>query len=242
VRAAARALVMAALLAVMPAWASDAREDAAQLAIAAEHVAKLHAQVLHGVGADRARRALAQASRAFDGQLRTAAARSPPALHEHYALLTLLWREHRAWIARPAGRDAARSEADRDDELTWLTRKGQRLAGPMAAPAEDASLAACLSQRVARVAIARHGERVREGDGLEALRAALGRLEAAEGGDAGVAAELQVARNQFLFLARALDEGGPRNLDVAARSADNILEALQRAMRRMPSALSPSPG
>lgn len=241
--AAARALLLAALLAVTPAWGADPREDAARLSILAEHVANLHAQVLHGIGAERARRALRPAVREFDERLRAAASRAPPAMREHYALLALLWREHRAWLARPPGRDAARSEADRDDELTWLTRKGERLAGAMPAPAADAVRAACLAQRAARLAIVRHGRRAPgEPDGtLDELRDALVRLEAGTQADPAVAAELQVARNQFPFLARALEEGGVRDLDVAARSADNILEALDRAMRRMAPALSASP-
>src|SRR3954463_11606545 len=145
VRHGGRALLAAAFLFLAtPASSADARDAATRLAILAEHLGKVHAQVVHGVGAERGRRALAQAMRDFDHGLRAAASQAPASMQDHYALLTLLWREHRAWLAKPAVRDPARAEAERDEELTYLTLKGARLAGPLAGLAGEAARAARL--------------------------------------------------------------------------------------------------
>ena len=235
-----RALLAMACWASLQAQAGEPREDAARLAILAERVGKLHAQAIEGIAPDRARRALQSATRSFDTTLADASARPPAALREHYALLRLLWRDYRAWLARPAGRDAARNQVDRDDELNYLVMKGLGASGPLEPPRESLARAARMSQRVARLALLRRdvptaslaGE---EQAALADLREALEMLAGATASDAAVAAEVQVAQNQWPFLAQALEANAPRTaraLDLAARSADHILEALERALAR----------
>jgi hypothetical protein len=247
----ARAFAAAALFATLHAWSGEPAQDAARLATLVERVGKLHVQAGQDIAAERARRALAIATRDFDRQLRAAASGAPAAMREHYALFALLWRQHRAWLAKPAAREQVRALVDRADELAWLADRGQRLAGEPAGAAGDAWHAARLSQRVVRLALLRRWSRDEalargEHAALEELRERLGRVHAATGGDAAVQAEVAVAENQLPFLARALDEEPTaRSLDVAARSADNMLESLERALARIEAAgapLSASPG
>jgi hypothetical protein len=247
-----RGLVVAACCASLQAAAGEPREDAARLAILAERVGKLRAQAMEGVAPERARRALQSATRSFDATLAEAALRPPAALREHYALLRLLWRDYRAWLARPAGRDTARTQVDRDDELNYLAMKGVAANGPLESPRDGLARAARASQRAARLALLRRdvptpslaGE---EQAALAELREVLDALSGATAADPALAAEIQVAQNQWPFLAQALEAKAPRNaraLDVAARSADHILEAMERALARTgvppPAALPPT--
>ena len=242
----ARACLAVACLALLPA-AADPREDAARIAILAERAGKLHAQATAGIAADRARRALAATTRDMDAALREAGSAAPPALRDHYALLSLLWRDYRGFLARPAARDAARMQLDRDEELTYLAMKGRRAAGPLPPPRETLVRASIAAQRVARLALLRRDAATAniqpaEAQALAELRTTLVALQPASDRDASLAAEVQVAQNQLPFLEQALDVPAPRTahaLDLVARSADNILEALERATRR--AAVSPSP-
>src|SRR5688500_8175481 len=104
-----------------------ARAAAWELAVLAERVGKLHAQVGQGMLAERARRALAEAMRRFDASIRDAALNaSNPESRENYALLALLWQEYRPLLARPATRESARRLAERTEELAWLAMKAAR--------------------------------------------------------------------------------------------------------------------
>lgn len=241
------AVLLAALLAPGTLFAGPAPRDAAQLALLLERTGNLHLQATEGVAGAKARRALAQALQRTDRVLAAASRDAPPALREHYALFSLWWRQQRSWLARPPARDAAASQRDRDEEGAWLGERGRRLAGEPPGPADDAWHAARLSQRVMRIALLRRGfaedSLLRlQVESLAELRERLERLQSATGPDSPAGAEVQVARSQLEFLARALEEPAlrGRSADVAARSADHVLEALERALRRIEAPVSAS--
>ena len=113
-RRAAQLLLLGALAATPAAAADGAREAhrataAVQLTALAERIAKLHAQIAQGVLAERSRRAMTEALRGFESNLREVAAASPtPEIRDNYVLLALLWPEYREWARKPATRDNAR--------------------------------------------------------------------------------------------------------------------------------------
>jgi hypothetical protein len=230
---------MAALLA-LPAAAAPPARDAARLGLLLERVGSLRLQVLEGIGAERARRALAASLREADEALATAARDAPAGLREHYALMAALWRQHRAWLGKAGTRESIVAQRDRDEELAWLAERGRSLAGEPPGPADEAWHAARLSQQVMRLALLRRaglgtGEAAEGDDRLQQLRDRMDHLQQAVAGAPAAQAEVDVARSQLQFLERALRERplGARSADVAARSADHVLEALQRALRRL---------
>lgn len=246
VRAAVAMLVLAAPLpaATQPSGEAAARERAWRLATLAERLGKLHAQAGQGVLPERARRALTEALRDFDALLRdprTAAAEP----RESDLLLALLWREYRPLLARPATREAARRLSERSEELAWVALKAARAlpAGPDAVRrASQAAHAGVLAQRVARLHLLRRWDLRDEPATRELARAtsqllaALESLKAEAGNSADVMAELEVAENQRVFLARAAEELAVRPtaaapLEVVAKTGDNLLESLQRVAR-----------
>jgi hypothetical protein len=222
-----------------------ARRGAWDLAILSERLGKLHAQAGQGLLAERARRGLTEGSRQFDALLRSTAAAATPEARDSYLLLGLLWKEYRPWIARPATRESARREAERTAELAWVAVNAARAwpaRSPSASLAAEAAHASVLAQRVARLQLLRRWDvrddaASRELDrASRQLGATLARLSAEAGNDAEIAAELQVAQNQHVFMERAAHELAAKPalaapLEIVAKTGDNILESLQRVAR-----------
>lgn len=217
-----------------------------RLAILAERIAKLHAQLGQGVLVDRSRRALAEAVREFDATLRAIAALvTAGEARESYLLLRLLWPEYRAWVSKPPTRENVRKMAERADEVAWVAAKGARLLEartPTRPLARQAERACVLAQRVPRLHLMRRWQPRDEAlaGELHAASAELARtleaLASAPLNTPEIVAELQVAENQHVFLARAareVAEGGaaPASFEVIAKTGDHILESLQRAAR-----------
>ena len=239
------------LLAPQPATSQEpgadaqARRGAWDLAILSERLGKLHAQAGQGLLAERARRGLAEGTRQFDALLRSTAAAASPDARDSYLLLRLLWQDYRTWLARPATRENARRLAERTEELAWVAGKAARswpARSERAASAAQAAHASVLAQRVARLQLLRRWDlrddaatRELAGASLQ-LRGILSALSAAAGNDAEIAAELQVAENQHVFLERAMQELAAKPalahpLEIVAKTSDNALESLQRVAR-----------
>ena len=227
---------------------AHAQDATMRLEALTERIAKLHAQVGQGVLAERSRRALPEAVREFDEALREARARpSGPELRDTYVLLALLWTDYRAWALKPATRDNARKLAERAEEVAWIAAKGARLAqeggrkgtGRLAL---EAAHAATLSQRLARLYLMRRwdvkpesSERAAPAVEAELVRT-LEKLRTAPLNTPEIETELQAAQGQLGFLLQAGRELGgrqpdARSLEFAAKSADHLLEAMQRVVR-----------
>lgn len=246
-RAAAAGIVLAAAMA--PAHAADARhpDPFVRLPAAVERIARLHAQAGQGVMAQRSRRALAEALRDFDATLKAALAAAPGVeAKENYVLLSMLWLDYREWAQRPPSRETARKLRERTEEVAWIASKGVRLAGeasraPMNATAVRASLAATASQRVAKAYLWRRWDIRDEGldrelrEARENLPRALEAIAATPGIGADTIAQVDSARTQWRFLSDAavqLDASpaNARALEFACKSADHILDAMERVM------------
>ena len=253
----ARAAVAALACCFVWVAASQAAEPRAQPSIAtdalglvtlAERIAKLHAQIGQGVLVERSRRDLVQALRRFDASLRAVSAQaSSPEARDTYLLLAALWREHREWVARPPSREGARQMRERTEEVAWIAQKGARMVqgdsrAMVNAGAFRAAQAALLSQRLAKAYLWRRWgmrderlekERRESDENLDRLLAA---LRSGRGNTAEIEGELQTAETQLRFLresARELDAGrpAPRAIEFVAKSADHILQSMERVAR-----------
>jgi hypothetical protein len=245
VRGAAAVLAALALLAVAGARAQD---PTIRLETLTERIAKLHAQVGQGVLVERSRRALPEAVRDFEGALREVRARpAGPEIRDNYVLLALLWTDYRAWALKPATRDNARKLAERAEEVAWIAAKGARLSHDVARKgtgvlALDAGHAATLSQRLARLYLLRRWDvkpesSERAAPAVEAeLQRLLEKLRTAPANTPEIDTELQAAQGRLGFLLQAgreLDtrKAEMRTLEFAAKSADHLLESMQRVVR-----------
>jgi hypothetical protein len=250
VRAARFVLVLGLAAIAAGAFAQEPHRASAAMHVAtlAERAGKLQAQVGQGVLVERSRRSLAEALRELEGLLQALERRAPSAeIRDNYVLLGLLAQEYRPAASRPATRDNARKLAERTEEIAWVAAKNARLAEerlrtPAGTLALHASEAGMLSQRVARLQLLRHWG-IREESMARELAAALGelgtRLQQLAGdprNTAAISAEVEVSQSQFMFLAQAardLEAGKAvaRQAEFIAKSADHILESMQRAAR-----------
>ena len=243
-RAAAAALILAAAgaaFAVEPRAATPAEVNAAsRLAMLAERIAKLHAQLGREVLVARSRRALTDSLAEFERGLRDVSAAAPgPEIRDNYRLLRLLWDEYRIAAGQPPTPENGRKLAERNEEVAWIAGKGARLLAPQPrARATELAMAAG-NARAAAVRLAKlHLQRgwafpaAALGPELEAaeaeVRQALLVAQAAAETDEALASELRVAEGQLAFLKHA---AGQRNLEHVAKSGDNIAEVMDRVAR-----------
>ena len=241
-RAAAAAALLCAALAAWAAPADPAATEGLRLAALAERVAKLHAQLAHGVLPARSRRALGEALRDFEAGLRGAGNGATAEARDNHTLLAILWDEYRGWAARPATRENVRKLADRADEVAWVAARPARDARGDASAALLAARACVLSQRVPRLHMqrrleVRNEELERElGAASAELASLLRKLATWPGNTPEVAAEVQLAETQHGFLARAAREmqrtgAAMPHLENIAKTGDHILESMGRAAR-----------
>jgi hypothetical protein len=240
----------AAVAALLLGWAAGAaaQDPAMRLETLAERIAKLQAQLGQNVLAERSRRALPEAVRDFDKALREARARaSGPEVRDTYILLGLLWTDYRAWALKPATRDNAKKLAERAEEVAWVASKGARLVHASGRKgtgllALEAAHAATLSQRLARLYLLRRWDvkpesAERAAPAVEAdLERTLEKLRTAPANTPEIETELQAAQGQLAFLLKAGHEldsrrANPRALEFVAKSADHLLESLERVVR-----------
>lgn len=244
---------MSAARACVAAWAfaataALAQHTAVRLESQVERIAKLHAQVGQEVLPDRSRRALAETLRDFDATLRLATAgASTPEARDNYLLLALLAREYRAWALKPATRETARQLEERREEAAWIAARGARLAreskrSGSGLNALEAASAATAAQRLARLHLLQRWGVPGASYGAERslavaqLRGTIERLQASDYNTPRIASELEVAEGQLGFLLQAAREleagrGAARQLEFIAKSADHILESMERAAR-----------
>ena len=242
------AAAIVAALALVALSGAHAQDATIRLETLTERIAKLHAQVGQGVLVERSRRALPEALRDFEAALHEVRARpAGPEIRDNYVLLGLLWTEYRAWALKPATRDNARKLAERAEEVAWIAAKGARLSHDAARKgtgvlALDAGHAATLSQRLARLYLLRRWDvkpetSERAAPAVEAeLQRVLDKLRTAPANTPAIDTELQAAQGQLAFLLQAgreLDtrKAEMRTLEFAAKSADHLLESMQRVVR-----------
>ena len=242
------AAAVLAALALLACSGARAQDPTIRLETLTERIAKLHAQLGQGVLVERTRRALPEAVKEFDAALREVRARpAGPEIRDNYVLLALLWTEYRAWALKPATRDNARKLAERAEEVAWIAAKGARLSHDAARKgtgvlALDAGHAATLSQRLARLYLLRRWDvkpetSERAAPAVEAeLQRLLDKLRTAPANTPAIETELQAAQGQLAFLLQAGREletrkAEMRTLEFAAKSADHLLESMQRVVR-----------
>lgn len=232
-----------------PPRAAARATSAVRLATLAERIAKLGAQIGHGILVDRSRRGMTEAMRDFEATQRAllASAAAGTELREALQLLGLLWLDYRAWASKPPTRDNAHGLGERTEEIAWVAMKAARMlnATPRSATsalAFKAAEAGTLAQRIPRLYLWRAwgvrmtalAEDLKLSEAL--LQSTLASLRAVDSLGAEAAAEIQVAQDQAAFLAQAarqLDGGRDvaRHLEFVAKGGDHILESMDRVVR-----------
>lgn len=231
----------------MKAAAPAVANAASRQPMLAERIARLYAQVGRDVLAARAQRALPVAMREFEAGVKSLlASAGSPEIRENYRLLELLWIEYRPYAARAPSVEGAEKLLERHEEVAWIAAKGARLMRDPRDRGEDAlreaGEARLQSQRIARLHLFRGwGTRSRNlaADLKQANAAFAGAMQAlakATRAAPDVAADLQLAENQYSFLtdaARRLEAArDPRaELELVAKTCDNILEVLERVAK-----------
>lgn len=211
---------------------------AARAELLVERVGKLHVQGALGLVGARTARSLAAASQELESALRDLRGVTTGEARDAWLLVGLVLEEARPLLARAPTRDGAKAFAERADEMAWVAAKGRRAAGVLPGGAGRAAEAALLSQRLGRLYLLR----VAAGgaaQGLATLRttgAALHAAVASLARDPGLAAEVELARNQEAFLGPAIErlaagkaEAG--DAEAVAKTCDNVMEAVGRAAR-----------
>ena len=226
-----------------PAVPASLVNGASRLAMLAERMAKLHAQIGREVLVPRSRRGLGEASAAFERGLgeMTAAAHTAE-LRENYRLLRLLWDEYRSATRQPPTPESGRQLADRAEEVAWIAAKGARLFFDQARSraAElvmSAGTARAAGQRLGRIHLQRGWALAANAAPREVKRAeaeiflALAQLNSAAETTEEAAASLRMTETQVAFLRQAVErlgQGKERSLQLEhiAKSADHIAEAM----------------
>ena len=222
--------------------------SASRLAMLAERMAKLNAQVGRDVLLARSRRALGETSANFERTLQgLAAGAATTELRENYRLLRVLWDEFRPIALQAPDEKVGRKLAERTEELAWIAAKGARLLHELdRSRAADlvmlAGTARAAAQRLGKLhlqrgwslsanALPRETDRA-EGEvvhAIEVLRAAPETLEDA-------ALSLGMAESQLVFLRQAVErlaqgKDRPTQLEHIAKSSDHVAETLDRVAK-----------
>jgi hypothetical protein len=219
---------------------------ASRLAMLAERMGKLNAQVGRDVLAVRSRRALAESSAEFERGLGEVTAVAVSAeLRDNYRLLRLLWNEFRPLALQAPSPDAARRLGERTEEVAWIAAKGARIlheqawsrAGELVMFAGSARAGA---QRLGRLHLARGWAlgsnaaaadiKRTEGDVVLALE----ELKPETRGDAS--SSVQMAESQLGFLRQAVErlaqgKERPTQLEHIAKSTDYVADTMDRVAK-----------
>lgn len=223
-------------------------DAATRLAMIAERIARLQAQIGRDVLAARSRRALGEASAQFErGLAHVSAAALTPEARDNYRLLRHLWDEYRTVAAQPPSPDLGRKLAERNEEVVWIAAKGARMLQAHAPSAGVELVAAAggarsAAQRIAKVHLQRGwalqaGAGARELDAADAeVHLAFARLKSAPAGNDDVALALRMAEAQYALMRQAverLEAGRERavQLEHIAKTADHVAELLDRVAR-----------
>ena len=214
----------------------------------AERIAKLYLQSGQNVLPARSRRSLPGTIREFDSGLRDLSAAAPTTeIRENYLLLRRLWDEYAAIAGKPPAVDGAKKLSERSEELAWVAAKGARLyQGHWRDARIELVMAAgemrWRSQQIAKLHLLRgwgiRSEAIAADVAIAdaAYRKAAQLLRAAPETTPEIAAELQIAENQYPFLGQAAErlasrKSAAQELEFIAKTSDNLLEVLDRVAR-----------
>ena len=214
----------------------------------AERMTKMHAQVGRDVLVQRSRRALAEASTAFDRAFReTSAVATAHEARENYRLLRALWEEFRPAVAHAPSPEGARKLAERTEEVAWVAGKGARMLHEQArSPAGELVLAAgaarAAGQRLGKLHLLRgwalaptagsRDVKVAEAE----ITLALAQLRSARPADEDLLAALLMADSQLQILRQSVERLEKAReqavqLEHIAKGADVIAETMDRAAK-----------
>jgi hypothetical protein len=221
---------------------------ASRLAMLAERMAKLNAQVGRDILLARSRRALGETSAEFERALQGVGAGATTAeLRENNRLLRVLWDEFRPIALQAPDEKTGRKLAERTEELSWIAAKGARLLQELnRSRAADlvilAGTARAAAQRLGKLhlqrgwalsanALPRDTTRA-EGEVVHAIEA----LRAAPETHEDAALALGMAESQLVFLRQAVErlaqgKDRPLQLEHIAKSSDHVAETLDRVAK-----------
>jgi hypothetical protein len=221
---------------------------ASRLAMLAERMTKMHAQVGRGILVQRSKRALAEASAEFERGLREASAASGShEARENYKLLRALFDEFRPAAAQAPTPEGGRKLAERTEEVSWIAAKGARLlheqqrsaAGELLLSAGSARAA---GQRLGKLHMLRgwayaptalaRDVKLAEGE----IFLAIARLRSAAETGEDALASIAMAETQLVLLRQAAERLDKRQdaalqLEHIAKGADVIAETMDRAAK-----------
>ena len=221
---------------------------ASRLAMLAERMTKMHAQIGRDILVARSRRALAEAAAQFERAFKeTAAAAASHEARENYKLLRALWEEFRLAATHAPTAEGARKLAQRTEEVAWVAAKGARM---LHGEGHSRGGELVMSAGAARAAAQRLGKlHMLRGWALEANAAprdlkaaegeiflALAQLRSAAETAEDTAASLAMAESQLALLRQAaerLERGRDRALQLEhiAKGADIITETMDGAAK-----------
>ena len=222
--------------------------SASRLAMLAERMTKMHAQVGRDILVQRSRRALSDAATAFErGFKEASAAAIAHEPRENYRLLRVLWEEFRAAAAHAPTPEGARKLAERTEEVAWIAAKGARmLHGEARSRAGDLVMAAgaarAAGQRLGKLHMLRGWALSPDGGARDIKLAegevflALAQLRSASETGEEIATALAMAENQLVLLRQSverLEKGRDRALQLEhiAKGSDVIAETMDHAAK-----------
>jgi hypothetical protein len=214
----------------------------------AERITKSFTLIGQGVLVPRARRDLDDSVKQFSTALTELQATAPTAeIKENYELLSQLFDEYREITAKPINLENAKTLAEQNEELVWISQKGAMLVqahtkltrGELIISAGDVRT---LTQRIAKLYLFRSwglrsnviAEDLKKAE--TEYRAAMARMLASPQSTPEIKTELALAETQWIFLKEAmarLDSSSTSKTDLedASKSCDNILEVMERVTK-----------
>ncbi len=214
----------------------------------AERITKSFTLIGQDVLVPRARRDLDEGVKQFATALSELQATAPtPEIKENYQLLAQLFDEYREITSKPVSVENAKTLAEQNEELVWISQKGAMLVqahtklarGELIISAGDVRT---LTQRIAKLYLFRSwglrsdviAEDLKKAE--SEYRAAMARLIAAPQNTPEIKRELALAETQWIFLKEAMDRlnsnrTSKTELEHASMSCDNILDVMERVTK-----------
>lgn len=225
-----------------------ALNTAARQPMLAERVTKSFLLIGQKVMEARSRRQLDESIKQFETGLKTLQTSAPtPEIKENYQLLEQLFDEFKVIKAKPANLENAKTLAEQNEELVWISTKGAQLIQQHTKSARSELISTAgelrtLTQRIAKLYLFRSmGIRsdVIASDLKKAeidYRADIERLLKAPQNTAQIKSELALAETQWLFLKQIIErldanKTSAIELEYVAKACDNILEVMERVTK-----------
>jgi hypothetical protein len=221
---------------------------ASRLAMLAERMTKMHAQVGRDILVQRSRRTLPETVISFERGLKdSSAAAIAHEPRENYKLLRALWEEFRPAALHAPTPESGRKLAERTEEVAWIAAKGARMlheqgrsrAGELVLAAGAARAA---GQRLGKLHLLRGWALAPDSGGRDVKLAegevflALAQLRSARETDEEIATALAMAENQLALLRESVERLGKGRdralqLEHIAKSSDVIAETMDHAAK-----------